>query len=65
MATVAAVCARNCASMNSRNGVRHQFQLPVGTAEETIDAVVDALIDEVIEPRKLAFAGSGHLAWEG
>ena len=41
------------------------FNFPVGTAEETIDAVVDALIDEVIEPRKLAFAGSGHLAWEG
>ena len=40
------------------------FNFPVGTAE-TIDAVVDALIDEVVEPRKLAFAGSGHLAWEG
>ena len=40
------------------------FNFPVGTAK-TVDAVVDALIDEVIEPRKLAFAGSGHLAWEG
>ena len=29
------------------------------------EACLDALIDEVIEPRKLAFAGSGHLAWEG
>ena len=28
------------------------FNFPVGTAEETIDAVVDALIDEVVEPRK-------------
>ena len=35
------------------------FNFPVGTAEETIDAVVDALIDEGIEPRKLAFAGPG------
>lgn len=41
------------------------FNFPVGTAEQTIDALVDAFIDEVIEPRALAFAGSGHLAWEG
>lgn len=41
------------------------WTFPAGTAEEQIDALVDAFIDEVIEPRQLAFAGSGHLAWEG
>ena len=41
------------------------FNFPVGTAEETIDAVVDAMIDEVVELRKLASPVPGHLAWEG
>lgn len=30
-----------------------------------IDEDVDAFINEVIEPNKLAFDGSGYLAWEG
>ncbi|ENY72565.1 YggL family protein [Aeromonas diversa] len=41
------------------------WAFPAGTTEAQIDALVDAFIDEVIEPRKLAFAGSGHLSWEG
>ncbi|MGL5948860.1 MAG: 50S ribosome-binding protein YggL [Aeromonas sp.] len=41
------------------------FNIPASTSEEAIDALVDAFIAQVIEPRKLAFAGSGHLAWEG
>lgn len=36
-----------------------------GTSEEQIDQIVDQFIDEVIEPNKLAFDGSGYLAWEG
>ncbi|SHI10070.1 YggL family protein [Ferrimonas marina] len=34
-------------------------------SEEQIDAIVDQFIDEVIEPNKLGFSGSGHKAWEG
>jgi len=30
-----------------------------------IDQDVDAFINDVIEPNKLAFDGSGYLAWEG
>lgn len=41
------------------------WRFPEGTAVETIDSEVDAFIDEVIEPNKLAFDGSGYLAWEG
>ncbi|MDO2948450.1 YggL family protein [Aeromonas simiae] len=41
------------------------WNFPVGTTEAQIDALVDAFIDEVVEPRALAFAGSGHLVWEG
>ena len=36
-----------------------------GTSEEQIDQTVNDLIDEVIEPNKLAFDGSGYLSWEG
>ncbi len=34
-------------------------------AEEQIDAIVDQLLDTVIEPNALGFSGSGHRAWEG
>ncbi len=33
--------------------------------EEQIDAIVDQFINEVIEPNKLGFSGSGHKVWEG
>ncbi|ATG04122.1 MULTISPECIES: YggL family protein [Lelliottia] len=41
------------------------WRFPEGTSVETIDKEVDAFIDEVIEPNKLAFDGSGYLSWEG
>jgi uncharacterized protein YggL (DUF469 family) len=41
------------------------WRFPEGTSEEQIDQDVDAFINEVIEPNKLAFDGSGYLAWEG
>ncbi|MEQ4532356.1 MAG: YggL family protein [Mixta sp.] len=41
------------------------WTFPQGTAPEEIDAVVDAFINEVIEPNGLAFDGSGYLQWEG
>ena len=40
-------------------------RFPEGTSVEQIDQDVDAFINEVIEPNKLAFDGSGYLAWEG
>jgi len=36
-----------------------------GVSVEEIDATLDALVDEVIEPHGLAFDGSGYLQWEG
>lgn len=36
-----------------------------GTSVEVVDAMLDRLIDEVIEPNGLAFDGSGYLRWEG
>ncbi|WP_028110427.1 50S ribosome-binding protein YggL [Ferrimonas futtsuensis] len=33
--------------------------------EEQIDALVDQLIEEVIEPLKLGYSGGGHKAWDG
>ena len=41
------------------------WRFPEGTSEEQIDQIVDQFIDEVIEPNKLAFDGSGYLSWEG
>ena len=41
------------------------WRFPEGTSVEKIDEEVDAFINEVIEPNKLAFDGSGYLAWEG
>ena len=41
------------------------WRLPEGTSEEQIDKTVDDFINEVIEPNKLAFDGSGYLSWEG
>lgn len=41
------------------------WSFPQGTAVEEIDTVVDAFINEVIEPNGLAFDGSGYLQWEG
>jgi len=41
------------------------WRFPEGTSEEQIDQTVDAFINEVIEPNKLAFDGSGSLVWEG
>ena len=36
-----------------------------GTTDEQIDTIVDNLIDQVIEPNILGFAGGGDLEWEG
>ncbi|MFD1803734.1 YggL family protein [Mixta tenebrionis] len=41
------------------------WNFPQGTSPEEIDATVDALINEVVEPNGLAFDGSGYLQWEG
>ena len=41
------------------------WRFPEGTSVDQIDQDVDAFINEVIEPNKLAFDGSGYLAWEG
>lgn len=41
------------------------WRFPEGTSEEQIDKTVDDFINDVIEPNKLAFDGSGYLAWEG
>ncbi|MGL5286049.1 hypothetical protein SAMN05880558_115107 [Aeromonas sp. RU39B] len=41
------------------------WNFPVNTSEAQIDALVDNFVRAIIEPRGLAFAGSGHLAWEG
>ena len=42
------------------------WRFPEGTSEEEqIDQTVNDLIEEVIEPNKLAFDGSGYLSWEG
>ena len=41
------------------------WRFPEGTSEEQIDQTVNDLIEEVIEPNKLAFDGSGYLSWEG
>jgi uncharacterized protein YggL (DUF469 family) len=41
------------------------WRFPEGTSVEQIDQDVDAFINDVIEPNKLAFDGSGYLAWEG
>ena len=46
-------------------GFELSWNFPAGTAEEQIDGLIDALILEVIEARQLAFAGNGHLGWEG
>jgi len=35
-----------------------------GTTEDTIDAVLDGLIADVIDPNHLAFAADGNLQWE-
>ncbi|MFT5878983.1 MAG: hypothetical protein ACI86X_000055 [Moritella sp.] len=36
-----------------------------GTTEGEIDAILDGLIAEVIDPNKLAFAADGNLQWDG
>ncbi|RXY52714.1 hypothetical protein DD582_32410 [Klebsiella pneumoniae] len=41
------------------------WRFPEGTSEELIDQTVNDLIQEVIEPNTLAFAGIGYLTWEG
>lgn len=41
------------------------WRFPEGTSEEQIDQTVNDLIEEVIEPNKLAFDGSGYLSGRG
>lgn len=56
---------KKCTSTNSRIRFSVAWRFPEGTSEEQIDKTVDDFINEVIEPNKLAFDGSGYLAWEG
>ena len=46
-------------------GFEVSWNFPLNTSEERIDQLIDSLIREVIEARGLAFAGDGHLAWQG
>lgn len=46
-------------------GFEVSWHFPLDSTEAAIDQLVDRLIAEVIEPRGLAFAGAGHLGWEG
>lgn len=46
-------------------GFSVSWRFPEGTSIDVIDQQVDSLIDDVIEPNKLAFDGSGYLSWEG
>lgn len=39
------------------------WRFPEGTSEEQVDKTVDDFINDVIEPNKLAFDGSGY--WPG
>lgn len=41
------------------------WRFPEGTTEEQIDQTVNDLIEEVIEPNKLAFDGSGYPPGKG
>ena len=47
------------------SGFSAAWRFPEGTSEEQVDQIVDDFINDVIEPNKLAFDGSGYLAWEG
>ncbi|MCC3747933.1 YggL family protein [Rouxiella badensis] len=46
-------------------GFSVKWHFAEGTSVETIDEFLDAFIDGVIAPNKLAFDGSGYLVWEG
>ncbi|NRA62766.1 MAG: YggL family protein [Psychrobium sp.] len=41
------------------------WKFPAGSDDAQIDAIVDSLISDVIEPNVLGFAGGGDLEWEG
>lgn len=46
-------------------GFEVTWKFAQGTTDEKIDSIVDDLIDKVIEPNSLGFAGGGDLEWEG
>ncbi|MFP1722280.1 YggL family protein [Lonsdalea quercina] len=46
-------------------GFSVSFRFAEGTSVETIDGLLDRFVDDVIEPRGLAFEGSGYLQWQG
>jgi len=46
-------------------GLEVTFTFAQGTTDEQIDAMVDGLINDVIEVNGLGFAGGGDLEWEG
>ncbi|GAA4503348.1 50S ribosome-binding protein YggL [Pseudaeromonas paramecii] len=46
-------------------GFELNWHFAAGTEPRQVDAVIDRFIADLIEPRGLAFAGSGYLAWEG
>ncbi len=41
------------------------WRFPEGTSEEQVDKTVDDFINDVIEPNKLAFDGSGYRPGKG
>lgn len=46
-------------------GFEVSWNFAQGTTDEQIDTIVDGLINDVIEPNTLGFAGGGDLEWEG
>lgn len=46
-------------------GFEVSWKFPAGTEDAQIDAVIDGLINDVIEVNGLGFAGGGDLEWEG
>ncbi|NRA85301.1 MAG: YggL family protein [Gammaproteobacteria bacterium] len=46
-------------------GFEVTWAFPEGSDDKHIDELVDRLINEVIEPSTLGFAGGGDLVWEG
>ncbi|AWH87504.1 YggL family protein [Limnobaculum parvum] len=46
-------------------GFTANWNFAQGTDIDTIDAFINRMIKEVIEPNGLGFGGSGYLDWEG
>lgn len=53
---------KKCIDEFEEVGFSVAWRFPEGTSGEQVDQIVDDFINEVIEPNKLAFDGSGYLA---